>query len=63
MKIKTFLYLEDDNEVEDYEIKALVDPGADLIEIDDTLAEENYALDKGLHFFLPSFFLPSSSFM
>ena len=36
MEMKTFLYLRDDNEEEDDEIKALVDSGADLIEIDDT---------------------------
>ena len=53
MEMKTFLYLRDDNEEEDNGIKALVDTGADLIEIDDTLADENYALDKGLDFFLP----------
>ena len=51
--MKTFLYLRDDNEEEDDEIKALVDSGTDLIEIDDTLADENYALDKSLTFFLP----------
>ena len=51
--MKTFLHLRDDNEEEDDEIKALVDSGTDLIEIDDTLADENYALDKGLDFFLP----------
>ena len=53
MKMKKFLYLGDDNEQEDDEIKALVDTGADLIEIDDTLADENYALDKVLNLFLP----------
>ena len=53
MKMKKFIYLGDDNEQEDDEIKALVDTGADLIEIDDTLADENYALDKGLDLFLP----------
>ena len=53
MEMKTFLYLRDDNEEEDDEIKALVDSGTDLIEIDDTLADENYALHKGLNFFLP----------
>ena len=36
--METFLYLRDDNEEEDDEIKALVDSGTDLIEIDDTLA-------------------------
>ena len=49
MEMKTFLYLGDDNEEEDDEIKALVDSGAHLIEIDDTLAD---ALAKGLNFFL-----------
>ena len=53
MKMKKFIYLGDDNEQEDDEIKALVDTGADLIEIDDTLADENYALDKVLNLFLP----------
>ena len=53
--MKTFLYLRDDNEEEDDEIKALVDSSTDLIEVDDTLAEENYALDKGLNFFLPTY--------
>ena len=54
--MKIFLYLRDDNEEEDDEFKALVDSGTDrLIEIDDTLADENYALDKGLNFFLPTF--------
>ena len=53
MEMKTFLYLGDDNEEEDDEIKALVDWGADLIEIDDTLSDEEYALDKGLNLFLP----------
>ena len=53
--METFLYLRDDNEEEDDEIQALVDSGTDrLIEIDDTLADANYALDKGLHFFLPT---------
>ena len=47
------LYLGDDNEEEDDEIKALVDTGAELIEIDDTLADENYSLDKVLNLFLP----------
>ena len=50
--MKTFLHLRDDNEEEDDEIKALVDSGTDLIEIDDTLADENYALDKVLNLFL-----------
>ena len=47
------LYLGDDNEEEDDKIKELFDSGTDIIEIDDTLADENYALDKGLDFFLP----------
>ena len=51
--METFLYLRSDKEGEDDEIKALVDSGTDLIEIDDTLADENYALDKGFNFFLP----------
>ena len=51
--MKTFLYLRDDNEEEDDEIKALVDSSTDLIEVDATLADANYALDKGLNFFLP----------
>ena len=42
-----------DNDEEVDEIKALVDPGADLIEIEDTLADENYALDKVLNLFVP----------
>ena len=51
MEMKIFLYLRDDNEGDDG-IKALVDSGTDrLIEIDDTLADENYALDK-ICFFL-----------
>ena len=45
--METFLYLRDDNEEEDDEIKALVDSGANLSEVD-TLADENYALNKGL---------------
>ena len=53
MKMKKFLYLGEDNEQEDDEIKTLVDTEADLIEIDDTLADENYALDKVLNLFLP----------
>ena len=52
MEMQTFLYLGDVDEEEHDEIKALVDSGADLIEIDDTLADKNYALDKGLNFFL-----------
>ena len=52
--MKIFLYLRDDKE-EDDEIKALVDSGTDrLIEINDTLADKNYALDKGLNFSLPT---------
>ena len=51
--MKIFLYLQDDNEEEDDEIKALVDWGAYLIEIDDTLSDEEYALDKVLNLFLP----------
>ena len=35
MEMKTFLYLQDDNEKEDNIIKALIDTGADLIELDD----------------------------
>ena len=50
--METFLYLRSDKEGEDDKTKALVDSGTDLIEIDDTLADENYALDKGLNFFL-----------
>ena len=50
MEMKTFLYLRDDNEEEDDEIKALVDSGTDLVEVDDTLADESYALEKGLNF-------------
>ena len=42
MEMKIFLYLQDDKEEEDDEIQALVDSGTDrLIEIDDTLADEN----------------------
>ena len=53
--MRIFLYLRDDNEEKYDEIKALVNSGIDrLIEIDDTLADENYALDKGLNFFLPT---------
>ena len=51
--METFLYLRDDNEEEDDEIQALVYSGTDLIGIDDTLADENYASVKGLNFFLP----------
>ena len=43
MEMKKFLYLGDDNE-EDDEIMALIDSDVDLIEIDDTLADEYYAL-------------------
>ena len=43
MEMKKFLYLGDDNE-EDDDIKALIDSDVDLIEIDDTLADEYYAL-------------------
>ena len=46
------LYLGDDNEEEDDKIKALVDSGANLSEVD-TLADENYALDKVLNLFFP----------
>ena len=49
MEMKTFLYFLDDNE-EDDENKALVNSGTDLIEIDDTLADKSYALDKRLKF-------------
>ena len=41
MEMKTFLYLQDEYEEEDDEIIALVDFGADLIEIHDALADEN----------------------
>ena len=51
--MKKFLYLGYDNEEEDDKIKEFFDSGTDIIEIDDTLADENYALDKGLDFFLP----------
>ena len=47
------LCLGDDNEEEDDKIKKLFDSGTDIIEIDDTLADEKYALHKGLNFFLP----------
>ena len=53
VEMKTYLNLEDDNEEDDGEIKALVDWGADLIEMDDTLSDEEYALDKVLNLFLP----------
>ena len=53
MKMKKFIYWGDDNEQEDDEIKALVDMGADLIEIDDNLADKKYALDKIFNLFLP----------
>ena len=53
MEMKTFLYLGDDKEEEDDKIKELLDSGTEIIEIDDTLADENCALEKGLDFFLP----------
>ena len=37
--------LADDNEDEDAEIKALIDSNADLIKIDDSETDENYALN------------------
>ena len=37
--------LADDNEDEDAEIKSLIDSNADLIKIDDSETDENYALN------------------
>ena len=51
--MKKLLYLGDDNEEEDDKSKELFDSGTDIIEIDDNLAGDNYALDKGIDFFLP----------
>ena len=47
------LCLGDDNEEEDDKIKELLDSGTEIIEIDDTLADEKCALEKSLDFFLP----------
>ena len=51
--MKKLLYLGDDNEEEDDKSKELFVSGTDIIEIDDNLAGENYALDKGIDFFPP----------
>ena len=53
MEMKTFVYLWDDKEEEDVEIKALVDSSGNLRQIDDNLANKNYTSDKGLNFSLP----------
>ena len=46
--------LADDNDKEDTEIKALTDSGTDLIEIDDSEADEKDALDS---FFLSTIYV------